>query len=164
MKRIPLITTLILTSAIFVFSQSIVEKAPAAGSMFLGPWQANLARSQRDQNHQFESLTIKFEFSGDSVLLTYAGVNKKGNREGNTRKLYPDGKERIIPEAPGYVELSKWLGPFVLESVGMKEGTVLGRSTYEVSKDGTTLTANVKGIDANGQPFEQVIVFDRQHI
>ena len=48
-----------------------------------------------------------------------------------------------------------------LESMGKKDGTILGRGTYEVSDDGQTMTATVSGIDAAGKPFEQVIVFDR---
>jgi hypothetical protein len=31
-----------------------------------------------------------------------------------------------------------------------------------VSPDGKTLTAKLKGIDASGAEFEQVIVFDRE--
>jgi hypothetical protein len=45
--------------------------------------------------------------------------------------------------------------------MGKKDGTILGRGTYEVSEDGQTMTATVSGIDAAGKPFDQVIVFDR---
>ena len=34
-------------------------------------------------------------------------------------------------------------------------------SSNEVGEDGQTMTATVAGIDGSGQPFEQVIVFDR---
>jgi hypothetical protein len=46
--------------------------------------------------------------------------------------------------------------------VAKKDGKVAGQSSYEVSSDGKTLTATVKGMDAKGRPFEQVIVFDRE--
>jgi len=48
-----------------------------------------------------------------------------------------------------------------LETVAMKDGVEIARSVYEVSADGATLTATVKGVDAGGKPFAQVIVFDR---
>jgi hypothetical protein len=38
----------------------------------------------------------------------------------------------------------------------------VGEGSYEVSPDGTTLTATVSGTDASGGRFEQVIVFDRK--
>jgi hypothetical protein len=137
--------------------------APGQGSNpFSGTWKANLAKSQRHENHLFESLTMRFEVSDDTVLLTYAGVNMGGKQESNTTKLRPDGKEYPVAEAPGIVVVTKWVGPHILESVARKDGKVLGQSTYEVSSDGKTLTAKIKGIDASGREFEQVIVFDRQ--
>jgi hypothetical protein len=39
---------------------------------------------------------------------------------------------------------------------------VIGEGRYEVSSDGKTLTSKVKGTDAKGRQFEQVIVFDRE--
>jgi hypothetical protein len=38
----------------------------------------------------------------------------------------------------------------------------LGKSVYEISRDGKMLTATVSGVDASGTPFGQVIVFDRK--
>jgi hypothetical protein len=45
--------------------------------------------------------------------------------------------------------------------MGKKDGAVVGYGTYAVSDDGQVMTATVRGIDAQGAPFEQVIVFDR---
>ena len=90
------------------------------------------------------------------------GVNMSGEQESGTRKFRADGKEYSIAEAPGVAEVSKWVGSNVLETLAKKEGKVVGQSTYEVSSDGKTLTAKIKGIDESGATFEQVIVFDRQ--
>ena len=140
--------------------------APAARTQaknpFTGGWKANLLKSQRDPNHLFKSLTLRFEISDDVVSITYTGVNMSGTEESGTSKLHPDGKEHPIAEAPGIVEVSRWVGPRLLESVGKKDGNVVGQSTYEISSDGNTLTAKIKGIDASGSTFEQVIVFDRE--
>ncbi|MGH9767828.1 MAG: hypothetical protein ACREAB_10380 [Blastocatellia bacterium] len=70
--------------------------------------------------------------------------------------------EYPISEAPGVVEITKWVGSHTLELVAKKDGKVVGESMYEVSKDGKTLTSKVKGTDAKGRQFEQVIVFDRE--
>ena len=125
-----------------------------------GTWIANIAKSRRHANHQFESATMVFEVTGADVVLTYDGINASGNREGNTQRFNADGRERPIAEAPGYAAITT-LGPRALEALGKKDGAVVGRGTYEVSEDGRTMTATIGGTDASGAAFEQVIVFDR---
>jgi hypothetical protein len=139
-----------------VLSVQAQEKHP-----FEGIWNANLAKSQRHENHQFKSATMKFEISDDLVLLTYTGVNMAGKEESGVTRILPDGKEHPVTEAPGVVTISKWTTSHLLEIVARKDGNVVGESKYEVSKDGKTLTATVKAVDAKGRPFEQIIVFDR---
>ena len=129
---------------------------------FVGTWKANLSKSQRDPNHLFKSVTLRIDIFDDAVSITYTGVNMSGTEESGTSKVHPDGKEHPIAEAPGFVEVSRWIGPRLLETVGKKDGKVLGQSTYEISSDGNTLTAKIKGVDASGSTFEQVIVFDRE--
>lgn len=149
-------------SAILV---AVVLPAPAAlpqeKHSFAGTWDANLAKSQLHENHQFKSATLQFEIT-DEVVVIFTGVNMAGKQETGRRKLHPDGKEHPVEEAPGFIEISKWANSRRLETVVKKEGKINGESVYEVSSDGKTLTATVKGIDAKGRPFEQIIVFDRK--
>jgi hypothetical protein len=129
---------------------------------FTGTWTANIEKSRRHANHQFQSATLTFEISGDVVSLTHAGVNMAGKRESGTTVLHPDGQERLVsPQAPGVAVATTWVGAHVLETVAKKDGHVVGSGSYAVSQDGTTLTATVAGTDAAGARFEQVIVFDR---
>lgn len=130
---------------------------------FTGTWVANLTKSQRHQNHQFRSATLRFEVAGDAISLTQAGVNMSGKHESSTVQLQADGEEHpVSPQAPGVVVVTKWIGPHVLETLGKKDAEVVGRGIYEISRDGRTLTATVSGTDASGATFEQVIVFDRE--
>ena len=127
-----------------------------------GMWIANLAKSRRHENHQFQSASLRFEVSGNTVSLTQAGVNMSGKDESSTLTLVADGKEHPVAQAPGVVVISKWIGQHTLETIGKRGDAVLGRGTYEVAADGQTLIATVAGIDALGKAFEQVIVFDRE--
>ena len=138
-----------------------VETKPKRNPL-VGKWKANLSKSQRDPNHQFQSLALRFEISDDELLLTFTGISMSGKEESGVQKIHPDGKERPVAEAQGIVEVSRWVGSHTLESVAKKDGTVIGASRYEVSSDGKTLTSKVKGTDAKGRQFEQVIVFDRE--
>lgn len=129
---------------------------------FTGTWVANLAKSRRHRNHQFQSATLRFEVAGETISLTQAGVNMSGKPESSTLALQADGEEHALsPQAPGMVVVTRWIGPHVLETIGKRGADVVGRGTYEVAADGRTLTASVSGIDAAGAAFEQVIVFDR---
>jgi hypothetical protein len=125
-----------------------------------GTWVASLEKSQRHPNHKFRELTMRFEIAGNAVTLTYEGVNAAGQGEASTQRLTADGEPYPVPEAPGFTAIST-LSAHGLESIGQKDGATLGRSTYAVSADGTTMTATVSGIDAAGKEFDQVIVFDR---
>jgi len=130
---------------------------------FLGTWVANLEKSRRHANHQFQSATLTFEVSGSVVSLTHAGVNMAGKRESGTTLLHADGHEHpVSPQAPGVVAVTKWVGTHVLATEARKDGRMVGSATYAVSDDGKTLTATVGGIDAAGKAFDQVIVFDRE--
>jgi hypothetical protein len=130
---------------------------------FIGTWIANIEKSRRHANHQFQSATLSFEMSGDDVSLTHSGVNMSGKRESGTTLLHPDGREHLVSsQAPGVVAVTRWVGTHVLESEAKKDGLGVGKGTYEVSEDGRTLTATVAGTDAAGLPFKQVIVFDRE--
>lgn len=138
------------------------QTAAARPSPFVGSWAANLSKSKQHPNHLFKSATLEFVVNGDTVTLTQGGVNASGQEESGTITLQADGKERPIPQAPGVVSVVRWIGPNVLETLGKKDGQVVGRGTYEVSADGRTLTATVSGTDGSGAAFSQVIVFDRK--
>jgi hypothetical protein len=100
-----------------------VETKPKTNPL-VGKWKANLSKSQRDPNHQFQSLALRFEISDDALLLTFTGISMSGKEESGMRKLHPDGKERPVAEAHGIVEVSRWVGSHTLESVAKKDGTV----------------------------------------
>ena len=130
-------------------------------SPFSGTWVANIAKSKRHPNHQFQSATMDFAVVGNTVTLKHGGVNAGGQQESGTVVLEADGKEHPIPEAPGITVVTRWVGPRVLHTIGKSAGAQVGEQTYEVSTDGKTLTAKVAGVDASGSRFDQVIVFDR---
>jgi len=131
-------------------------------SPFSGTWVANIAKSKRHPNHQFQSATMEFAVVGNTVTLKHGGVNAGGQQESATIVLEADGKEHPIPQAPGVTVVTRWVGPRVLQSIGKSAGAQVGEQTYEVSTDGKTLTAKVSGVDASGTRFDQVIVFDRK--
>ena len=106
-------------------------------SVFAGTWIANIEKSRRHDNHQFERATLGFDVSGDVITLTHGGVNAAGKQESGTTVLCSDGQDHAVsPLAPGVVVATRWRGANVLETVAKKDGEVVGDGTYEVSTDG----------------------------
>jgi hypothetical protein len=132
------------------------------GAALAGTWVANIEKSKRHPNHQFQSATMRFVVAGKTVTVTHGGVNAGGEQESGTIVLNADGKEYPVPEQPGVTMVTRWPGPRVLQTIAKKAGAQLGEQSYEVSEDGKTLTARVSGIDASGSRFQQEIVFDRK--
>ena len=131
-------------------------------NVLVGSWIANIEKSRRHANHQFQGATLSVEVEGDVVTLTHGGVNASGKQESGTTVLRSDGQDHeVSPLAPGVVAATRWRDASALETVARKDGQVVGTGTYEVSSDGKTLTATVAGTDGAGKQFEQVIVFDR---
>ena len=90
---------------------------------FAGTWIANIEKSHRHANHQFQSATLTFEVTGDALSMTHAGVNMSGKSESVTTVLIPDGLEHpMSPQAPGVVTATRWIGTHVLESEAKKDG------------------------------------------
>jgi hypothetical protein len=129
---------------------------------FVGTWIADISRSRRHPNHLFRSATLRFELSGEAVVITHSDVDMAGQTESASTTVYPDGKVHpFSAETPDAVMVAERVSPNLLNAAAMQEGEVIGTGTYEISDGGTTLTATMRGTDAQGEPFEEVIVFDR---
>mgnify|MGYP004147520111 CR=1 FL=1 len=133
-----------------------------AADALVGAWTANLSKSERDANHQFAGATMRFEVDGEALLLVLTGVNAAGNVVSSTTTYYPNGREYPVEQVPGTVSITEWVGPRTLDTKAKKGDELVGHGTYEVSVDGQMLTATIRGTDARGRVFEQVVVFDRQ--
>ena len=105
---------------------------------------------------------LRFERSGEAVVITHADVDMAGQYESASTTVYPDGKDHpFSAETPDAVMVAERVSPNLLNAAAMQEGEVIGTGTYEISDGGRTLTATMRGTDAQGEPFEEVIVFDR---
>ena len=124
-------------------------------------WNANIEKSKRHPNHLFQRASMTFKIDGHAVALSYDGINMSGKHESSTQTLNADGAEHPIAQAPGVAVQCRLIGDRALETLGKRNGEIIGRGLYEVSADGATMTATMTGVDGQGQAFEQVIVFDR---
>jgi len=115
-----------------------VARTSHAPSPFAGTWIANVARSRQHPLNPFRSATMHIEVNGDRVTITDTVLDGDGRSEQRVNAFTADGVEH--PSANGYSLTASWRGPRVLETLGRKDGNVIGRGTYEVSPDGLTMT------------------------
>ena len=108
--------------------------------LFAGAWKADLARSQRHPANQFQSATIGFEVDGQDLRMSDVFVDEAGREEQHVNTIRADGRERAAKQRRGYSVRASWRDPYTLETVGLKDGQVIGGATYAVSPDGETLT------------------------
>ena len=110
--------------------------ARTAKNPFAGTWR--WAADSPAAGDPYRSVTLRVDVDDDAITIADVVVAASGEELRNENTLRPDGQ--TYPQAHGYAVMAKWNGPRVLEAVGMKDGRIEGRVTYEVSEDGTALT------------------------
>jgi len=121
-----------------------------APSPFAGTWIANVARSKQHPLNPFRSATMHIDVDGDRISISDFVVDGNGRSEQRVNTFEADGVEHS--SANGYSLTVSWRGPRALETLGKKDGEVIGRGTYEVDSDRMTMT--IAGED-------QLIVLER---
>jgi hypothetical protein len=78
------------------------------------------------------------EVDGNRVSITDIVVDAEGRSERRVNTFEADGVEH--PSVNGYSLTVSWRGSRAIETLGRKDGDVIGHGTYEVSPDGMTMT------------------------
>ena len=118
---------------------------------FAGKWIANLAKSKRHPDRQFQSAIMEFSIEGDNVTLTDIVVEETGQQNKSMSTILVDGNEHLLENGNAFT--AKWRGPHTFEVVAKKDGEVVGWGVYETSADGKILTISSD---------EQQIVLERR--
>ena len=151
----------VLTLVVSVMSLSAQERDPR-----IGTWKLNVAQSTFDPGPPPQSETRTYEDRGGGVtLMTVEGINAQGNPIFFQVAYKLDGKDypRADIGAQTVRTVScKLVDADTVEEIGKRGGKVYVTGTFTVSKDGKTMTHRPKGTNAQGQPFSNVSVFEKQ--
>lgn len=99
----------------------------------------------------------------DSVTITEIAVGASSREEQGVTIMLADGRER--PSEYGYALAARWRGAYALDVVVAKAGQQVSRVTYEVSRDGGTLTVAANAEAHSGYPLvSQVTTFSRVEV
>jgi hypothetical protein len=105
-----------------------------------GRWVADAARSRPHPDNPWRTATIVFDVAGDTVRIADRVVDTSGREARHVSTIQADGIEHGSDTGHGYSLLARWRDDRTLETIGRKDGAVVGTATYAVSDDGSTLT------------------------
>ena len=132
----------------------------------LGKWKVNLAKTKYNVGTPPENQFITYEMVGDALKLTAEYDTAQGRRT-NTYTAKYDGKDYPFSSTAkdavvGQTVRLKRTDANTTQRTTHFQGKQIGTVTEVVSKDGKTLTRTQKGVNAQGQPIDNVQVLDRQ--
>ena len=137
--------------------------ATAADPVF-GAWQLNLSKSKFSPGPVPKSMTRTYaESAGGTITLTMKSMSADGKSSTGTYTYKEDGKPYAVSGNPDADMASVTrVDALTVNFKQMRAGATIATGVRTVSKDGKTLTVAQKGTHANGAPFDDSMVFDRQ--
>jgi len=129
----------------------------------LGTWVLNLAKSTFKPGPPPRSQTRTFESTDRGVKYTLDGIDANGKPTHVEYIANFDGKDYPLTGAPDSDTIAlKRIDAYTLDVTLKKNGKVVFTGKRMISKDGKTATVTNKGINAEGQPIDNVLVFDKR--
>ena len=130
---------------------------------FIGTWKMNPEKSELDPNHRAMAARMYWEQEADGYRMTAEGVNARGQMVKEApQRFAPDGREHPVPGAPGVTSIVTRPEPKTIQVESKKDGQIVGRASYVVSRDGKSLMATVSGTDGKQRAFRTRMMFDRE--
>jgi len=133
-----------------------------AAEPFAGTWKLNLEKSKCKTGSPPKEQTATIAEAGSDFEVTISGTAADGTATMSHYTVPAEGGEGKIIQSPYEAVSGKRIGPNEREVLYSKGGKVILTTHNTVSADGKTVTVNVKGTSAQGQPVDAVVVYDKQ--
>jgi|SRR5687768_12380194 hypothetical protein len=136
-------------------------KMQSVKDLFSGTWKLVPSESQFDANHQPTEATMRFERDASGYRMTAEGMCEGKKVAEQPQVLVLDGEEHSVPNAPAVRVVASCPDDRTITVVARDGERVVGRGSYQVSEDGTILTASTAGTDAQQRQFTMTTVWQR---
>jgi len=152
-------TTLVLT--FFGLAIAVLPKPAFAQAVTPdGIFQLNVAKSKYNPGPPPKSVTLNYQAAGK---VTAVGFDADGNPFTTVFTVVGDGKSRPVTGSANYDATAyTQVDPYTLSINRTKAGEVVETGSRAVSQDGKTVTITAIGTDANGRPYNNVLVYEKQ--
>ena len=130
---------------------------------FIGTWKLNLAKTKYSPGPPPQSGTVTYEAVGQGYKITIKGTDADGKPINSQFTGNFDGKDYPVSGNPDQdMTTLKRIDAYKIEFTRKKVGNVVATVTSVVSKDGKTRTVTEKGVNAKGEKFSNIVVYDKQ--
>ena len=146
----------------FAFALLGLAATLVAADPFAGTWKLNLEKSKYKTGSPPKEQTATIAEAGSDFEVTISGTAADGTATMSRYTVPAEGGEGKIIQSPYEAVSGKRIGPNEREVRYSKGGKVVLTTHHRVSADGKTVTVNVKGTTAQGQPVDAVVVYDKQ--
>jgi len=156
--------TLAIVVLVVLVAADVAQLSAQGKDPRIGTWKLNVAKSKYDPGPAPQSQTLKVDAVGKGEKITSETVTADGKKVTVTYTANFDGKDYpLTGSALGADKVSlKRIDARTTERIDKKDGKPVVTIRRVVSADGKTMTATVKGKNAEGKPINNVAVFEKQ--
>ena len=148
-----------------VLAASVTMLAQTQKDAHIGTWKLNVTKSKFNPGPGYKSETRTYEPTADGYKFHGERVNPDGSTQKYGFTVKYDNKDYpVTGKDPGGADTIavKPVDANNIESTSKKGREVLYTSKVVVSQDGKVMTITSKGKNPDGEPFDNVQVYDRQ--
>lgn len=148
-----------------VLATSAAMLAQAQKDAHIGTWKLNVAKSKFNPGPGYKSETRTYTPTADGYKFEGERVNPDGSTQKYGFTVKYDNKDYLVTgKEPGGADTIavKLVDASNIESTSKKGRDVLYTSRVVVSRDGKVMTITTKGKNPDGEPFDNIQVYDRQ--
>jgi hypothetical protein len=145
-------------------SVALVGPAQAQNDSQVGVWKLNVAKSKYSPGPKPTSGSTTIEAAGAGTKVSVDQTLPDGTKRQYSFTANYDGKDAsIVGNNPDSDTVARTrVNATTVRTVSKKGGKVTTTQTSTVSSDGKTRTVTTKGVNAKGQPVNNVAVYERQ--
>ncbi len=153
----------LLVGTVLAVGGMAVASAASATDPIIGTWKLDLAKSKFSPGPAPKSHTRTYAATADGIDLTFDTVAADGTTTSGKSSYKYDGKDYPITGSSDFDTVAlKRTDANTVESTQKKAGKDVGTTSRTVSKDGKVMTLKVKGTNAQGKAYNNVMVFEKQ--
>ena len=155
----------LLTLVSLLLAASATMLAQTQKDAHIGSWKLNVAKSKFNPGPGYKSETRTYEPTADGYKFQGERVKADGGTEKYGFTVKYDNKDYpVAGKDPGGADTIavKLIDANHIDSTSKKGGDVLYISKVVVSDDGKVMTITTKGKNPDGDPFDNLQVYDRQ--
>ena len=130
----------------------------------VGVWKLNVAKSKYSPGPTPKSATTRIEAAGAGTKVIVDQELPDGTKRHWEFTANYDGKDSPVTGNNPDIDMvaRTRIDASTVQTVSKKAGKVTATQTSAVSSDGKTRTVTTKGVNASGQPVNNVAVYERQ--